>query len=208
MNLKQKYFFNENGANGQTEGTDLTENYPHLAGSSGPSNTNVTDQAVAASSLTQLREASQIHTERGSFVPYMFRSTPPTAHISSNENPFQSSQTQNAISISNNDYASHAAIYSETNISNTISGLSNARASMQQQQVGLQQEQASMELKQDTIFGTLTKVMSLLQELVKKSQNTSQNNCAGNFTPQNRGNGTSSEVFEARLCMQSAVAMA
>lgn len=198
-------FFNENGSHGQTEGTDQTENYAHLAGSSGPSNTNVTDQVVAASSLAQLREASQIHTERGSSVPYMFRSTPPTAHISSNENPLQSLQTQKVSSISNNDYASQAAIYSEANIRNTISGLSNALASMQQQQVGLQQQQASMEIKQDTMSGTLTNVMSLLQELTKKSQNTSQNNSAGNITPQSRGYGTSSEVYEARLSMQSAV---
>ena len=59
---------------------------------------------------------------------------------------------------------------------NTITGLSNALVSIQQQQVGLQQQQVNMEVKQDSISGTLTNVLSILQELTKQSQNSSQNN--------------------------------
>ncbi|MCG7879269.1 MAG: retrotransposon gag domain-containing protein, partial [Candidatus Thiodiazotropha endolucinida] len=77
----------------------------------------------------------------------------------------------------NSSYGPQGAMYAEANIKNTITGLSNALASMQQQQIGLQQQQVSMEEKQDSISGTLTNVMSLLQELTRKSKNVSQNNC-------------------------------
>ena len=52
---------------------------------------------------------------------------------------------------------------------------------MQQQQVNIQHQQASMQQKQNNITGALTNVLSMLQQLIEKSNNASQNNCMTNI---------------------------
>ena len=122
---------------------------------------------MAATYLLQLRERNtQNQTDQ---APVVSNSSSRYQHVVppdySNTNPSQYMYTSMSNSLD-----PQGMIYSETNMKNTVAGLSNAIAIMQQQQ-------ATMEIKQGTISSTLTNVMTLLQDLANKSQNSSQNSC-------------------------------
>ena len=120
----------------------------------------------------QLHEAPYSKTDSVPPNPCMSRNIPQTTPICSYDHSIQSMQSIGGQSLNmlNSSIVRHSALYVDVNIRNTVAGLSNALASMKQQQV-------SMEVKQDTISGTLMNVMSLLQEVTKKSQNFNRNTC-------------------------------
>ena len=99
----------------------------------------------------------------------------PPGNPNANPSPSMLSSMSNANLANQSRFAPSDMVYSETNMKNTVVGLSNVIALMQHQQVGLQQQQASMEMKQDAISCTLTNVMSLQQDLTNKAQNSSKN---------------------------------
>ena len=121
---------------------------------------------MEATYLLQLRERhTQNQTDQAPVVSNSSRYQHVVPPDNSNTNPSQYMYTSMSNSLD-----PQGMIYSETNMKNTVAGLSNAIAIMQQQQ-------ATMEIKQDTISSTLTNVVTLLQDLANKSQNSSQNNC-------------------------------
>ena len=89
----------------------------------------------------------------------------PPGNSNANPSPSMHTDMSNANLANQGRFASQDYGYSETNMKNTVTGLSNVIAlmqqqqvSLQQQQVGLQQQQASMEMKQDSISSTLTNI--------------------------------------------------
>ncbi|MCG7867519.1 MAG: hypothetical protein JAY74_14290 [Candidatus Thiodiazotropha taylori] len=175
---ENEVFFNRNGSTRQAETQGHTQ-YDTMSmplGHSVSANSE-TEQRVAAASLMQLNEISQQQTGVSS-TPNLLNHVHQGSMVSSHSNPNLSMRAQEVHNFNRGDNNIQAAMYSEANMRNTVTGLSNALLMMQQQQAGMQQQQVSMEIKQDSISGTLTNVLSLLQELTKKSQNSSQNNCA------------------------------
>ena len=131
----------------QSEGADQSQNLV----SRGSSNITHETDRMAATYLLQLRErGTQNQTEQASVVSNSSRYQHVVPPDNSNTNPSQYINTSMANSID-----PQGMIYSETNMKNTVAGLSNAIAIMQQQQ-------ATMEIKQGTISSTLTNVMTLL----------------------------------------------
>ena len=146
----------------QSEGADQSQNLV----SRGSSNITHETDRMAATYLLQLRERdTQNQTDQAPVVSNSSRYQHVVPPDNSNTNPSQYMYTSMSNSLD-----PQGMIYSETNMKNTVAGLSNAIAIMQQQQ-------ATMEIKQGTISSTLTNVMTLLQDLANKSQNSSQNNC-------------------------------
>ena len=143
----------------QSEGTDQSQNLV----SRGSSNITHETDRMAATYLLQLRERDTQN--QAPVVSNSSRYQHVVPPDNSNTNPRQYMYTSMSNSLD-----PQGMIYSETNMKNTVAGLSNAIAIMQQQQ-------ATMEIQQGTISSTLTNVMTLLQDLANKSQNPSQNNC-------------------------------
>ena len=116
----------------------------------------------------------------------MSRNIPQTTPISSYDYSIQSMQSigGQSLNLLNSSSVPHSALYADVNIRNTVASLSNALVNMKQQQV-------SIEVKQDTNFGTLMNVLSLLQEVTKTSQNFSRNTCGS--STENGGAEPSSE---------------
>lgn len=160
--------FNFKGSDRQTQDNQQSENYLYQASN----HTQTTEQVAAAASLMQLHEAPYSQTDSVPPNPCMSRNIPQTTPISSYDHSIQSMQSIGGQSLNmlNSSSVPHSALYSDVNIRNTVAGLSNALTIMKQQQV-------SMEVKQDTISGTLMNVLSLLQEVTKKSQNFSRDTC-------------------------------
>ena len=189
-------FFNNKGSTRQAEGLEQTQHDTSVTSSYSPSVTCENEQTVAAASLMQLHGSSQ-NQARGSSVPNLVSSVHQGPMVSSHGNFIQSMQASGLHPFNRGANVLDSTIYSEANMRNTITGLSNALVSMQQQQVGLQQQQVNMEVKQDSISGTLTNVLSILQELTKKSQNSSQNNSVSSIG--NGGCGPSSQYHATNL---------
>ena len=79
----------------------------------------------------------------------------------------------------NTNRTSNAFMYSQINMQNTMAGLSNA--------IGmLQQEQLNMHARQENITGTLTQVLSVLQELKDGSSSTGERQMSTNNTQSER----------------------
>lgn len=174
---ENEVFFNRNGSTRQAETQEQTQHDTMSMPLGHSVNANSeTEQRVAAASLMQLHETSQQQTGVSS-IPNWRNHVHQGSMGSSQSNPNPSMQAPEVHNFNRGDNNIQAAMCSEVNMRNTVTGLSNALFMMQQQQAGMQQQQASMEIKQDSISGTLTNVLSLLQELTKKSQNSSQNNC-------------------------------
>ena len=194
---ENEVFFNRNGSTRQAETQEQTQ-HDTMSMSLGRSvNANSeTEQRVAAASLMQLHETSQQQTGVSS-IPNLLNHTHQGSTVSSHSNSSPSMQAPEVHNFNQGDNNLQAAMYSEVNMRNTVTGLSNALFMMQQQQAGMQQQQASMEIKQDSISGTLTNVLSLLQELTKHSQNSSQNNCTN--SADKTSTGTSLAYYTANV---------
>ena len=177
---ENEVFLNPRTYDRQPEGTERSENVAAMTAGVRSSPIAPETDRMAATYLLQLRERdTQNQTDQAPVVSNSSRYQQVVPPNHSNTNPSQYRHTSMSNSLD-----PQGMIYSETNMKNTVAGLSNVIALMQQQQVGLQQQQvglqqqqASMEMKQDSISSTLTNVLSLLQDLSNKAQNSSQNNC-------------------------------
>lgn len=149
---ENEVFFNRNGSTRQEETQEQTQ-HDTISRSLGRSvNANSeTEQRVAAASLMQLHETSQQQTGVSSF-PNLLNHTHQGSMVIAHSNPNTSMQAPEVHNFNQGDNNLQAAMYSEVNMRNTVTGLSNALFMMQQQQAGMQQQQASMELKQDLFF--------------------------------------------------------
>ena len=177
---ENEVFFNPRTYDRQSEGTERSENVAAMTTGVGSSTIAPETDRMAASYLLQLRDAkSQSQTEQAPTIPSSSRCQHVVPPGNSNANPSPSLHTgmPNANLANQSRFAPQDMMHSETNMKNTVVGLSNVIAIMQQQQVGLQQQQACMELKQDSISNSLINVTSLLQDLANKAQNSSQNSC-------------------------------
>ena len=159
--------FTFKGSDRQMEDNQQSENYLYKTSNY----TQTTEQEAAAASLMHLHEAPHSKTDSAP-NPCMSRNIPQTTPISSYNHSIQSMQSLcvQSLNMLNSSSVQNSALYTDANIRNTVAGLSNALTIMKQQQV-------SMEVKQDTISGTLMNVLSLLQEVTKKSQNFNSNTC-------------------------------
>ena len=170
---ENEVFFNPRKYDEQSGGTEQSENLAAMTAGGGSSTITPETDRMAASYLLQLRDTNlQGQTEQAPTIPNSSRYQHMVPLGNSNANPSPSMHTGmlNANLANQGRFAPQDMVYSETNMKNTVAGLSNAIAIMQQQQ-------ATMEIKQGTISSTLTKVMTLLQDLSNKAQNSSQNNC-------------------------------
>ena len=170
---ENEVFFNQRTYDGQSESTERSENLAAMTAGGGSSTIPPDSDRMAASYLLQLRDTNpQSQTEPAPSIPRSSRYQHMVPPGNSNANPSPSMHTgmSNANLANHGRFAPQDMVYSETNMKNTVAGLSNAIAIMQQQQ-------ATMEIKQGTISSTLTKVMTLLQDLSNKAQHSSQNNC-------------------------------
>ena len=79
----------------------------------------------------------------------------------------------------NTNMTPNAFIYSQINMQNTMAGLSNAIGT-------LQQEQLNMHARQENITGTLTQVLSVLQELKDGNSSTGKHQMSTNKTQSER----------------------
>ena len=181
--------FNFKGSDKQTECNPKTENIPCQL--SNPIQT--TDQAAAVPNQSEIVPPN----------PRVSRNIPQTTSVSLYDHSVQSRQSIDVQSINRLICSNvpQAATYAETNIRNTMAGLActEALARMKEQQVGLQQQQISMEVKQDSISGTLMNVMSLLQELTKRSLNLSHNNCVSSIENRDRSQ-HQGIMYKSKVC--------
>ena len=167
---ENEVFFNPRTYDRQSEGTERSDNVAAMTAGGGSS---TIAPEMAASYLLQLRDTnSQNQTEQAPTIPSSsrYQHVVPPGNSNANPSPYMHTDITNANLVNQGRFAPQDMVYSETNMKNTVAGLCNAIAIMQQQQ-------ATMEIKQGTISSTLTKVMTLLQDLSNKAQNSSQSNC-------------------------------
>ena len=137
----------------------------------------VNDQAAAAT-LMQLQSRSAVSWSHGDADTWKSTTDNPSTarydchygYSRSEDSVIHRAQPNTTTTHGNINQVQNAALYSQSNVQNTILGLDNAIRSMQQQQVNMRQQQVDMYSKQETIANALQNVMSMLQSLTNNNQ--------------------------------------